>query len=85
MFWAFVIVGKSVKEFVDACKEATGVNITVSYLPRRSGDYAEVWSYPKKINEELNWSAKYTDLKESIAMSWKWHQAHPNGYESANI
>ncbi|KAH7301749.1 hypothetical protein KP509_23G040700 [Ceratopteris richardii] len=72
--------GKSVKEFVDACKAATGVNISVTYLDRRPGDYAEVWSDPTKINNELNWSAKYVDLTETLAMSWKWQQAHPNGY-----
>lgn len=72
--------GRSVKEFVDACKDATGVNITVTYLDRRPGDYAEVWSDPKKIKEELNWSANYTDLKEALAMSWQWQQSHPNGY-----
>lgn len=75
--------GKSVKEFVDACKAATGVNVTVTYLDRRPGDYAEVWSDPKKINDELNWSAKYVDLTEALAMSWKWQQAHPHGYRSA--
>lgn len=75
--------GKSVKEFVDACKAATGVNITVKYLERRPGDYAEVWSDPKKIKEQLNWSAKYTDLKEALAVSWQWQQSHPNGYGSA--
>ncbi|KAA8537084.1 hypothetical protein F0562_029562 [Nyssa sinensis] len=38
--------GRSVKEFVEACKKATGVNIKVEFLPRRPGDYAEVFSDP---------------------------------------
>ncbi|MCO5565093.1 hypothetical protein L7F22_018764 [Adiantum nelumboides] len=75
--------GKSVKEFVDACKAATGVNVTVTYLDRRPGDYAEVWSDPTKIFKELNWSARYVDLTETLAISWKWQQAHPNGYRSS--
>ncbi|KAI5079886.1 hypothetical protein GOP47_0005812 [Adiantum capillus-veneris] len=74
--------GKSVKEFVDACKAATGINVTVSYLERRPGDYAEVWSDPTKIFRELNWNAKYVDLTETLAMSWRWRQGHPNGYRS---
>ncbi|KAH7373983.1 hypothetical protein KP509_17G082300 [Ceratopteris richardii] len=77
--------GKSVKEFVDACKAATGVNIPVTYLGRRPGDYAEVWSDPTKIKVELNWSATYLDLKETLAMAWKWQQAHPKGYQSAAL
>ncbi|KAE8733456.1 putative UDP-arabinose 4-epimerase 1 [Hibiscus syriacus] len=47
--------GRSVKEFLEACKKATGVKIKVDYLPRRPGDYAEV--YPTKIRQELNWIA----------------------------
>uniref|UniRef100_A0A6N2L8A1 NAD-dependent epimerase/dehydratase domain-containing protein n=1 Tax=Salix viminalis TaxID=40686 RepID=A0A6N2L8A1_SALVM len=36
--------GRSVKEFVEACKKATGVEIKVEYLGRRPGDYAGVYS-----------------------------------------
>ncbi|KAI7979104.1 putative UDP-arabinose 4-epimerase 4 [Camellia lanceoleosa] len=42
---------QSVKEFVEACKKATGVNIKVEQLPRRPGDYAEVFSDPTKIKQ----------------------------------
>lgn len=74
--------GRSVKEFVEACKKATGVDIKVDYLNRRPGDYAEVYSDPSKINEELNWKAKYTDLQESLRVAWQWQKSHPNGYGS---
>ncbi|ONK61398.1 uncharacterized protein A4U43_C08F29490 [Asparagus officinalis] len=73
--------GRSVKEFVEACKKATGVNIKVDYLSRRPGDYAEVYSDPSKINRELNWTAQYTDLKESLQVAWRWQKNHPNGYQ----
>lgn len=75
-----VLSGRSVKEFVDACKKATGATIKVEYLPRRPGDYAEVYSDPTKIKLELNWTAKYTDLEESLRMAWRWQKAHRNGY-----
>lgn len=42
------------KEFVEACKKATGVPIKVDFLSRRPGDYAEVYSDPTKIRNELN-------------------------------
>lgn len=48
--------GRSVKEFVEVCKAATRVPIKVDFLPRRPGDYAEVYSDPTKIQNELNWS-----------------------------
>ncbi|VAH51915.1 unnamed protein product [Triticum turgidum subsp. durum] len=75
--------GRSVKEFVEACKKATGATIKVDYLDRRPGDYAEVYSNPAKIRDELNWTAQHTDLRESLATAWKWQKAHPGGYGSA--
>ncbi|CAH9089519.1 unnamed protein product [Cuscuta europaea] len=73
--------GSSVKQFVEACKKATGVDIKVEYLSRRPGDYAEVYSDPSKVKQELNWSAKYT-LEESLAIAWKWQKLHRNGYSN---
>lgn len=72
--------GRSVKEFVEACKKATGVDIKVEYLSRRPGDYAEVYSDPSKILRELNWSAQYTNLQESLGIAWRWQKAHRDGY-----
>ncbi|KAF8721561.1 hypothetical protein HU200_023069 [Digitaria exilis] len=72
--------GRSVNEFVDACKKATGVDIKIEYLSRRPGDYAEVYSDPTKINKELNWTAQYTDLTESLSVAWRWQKSHPRGY-----
>jgi UDP-arabinose 4-epimerase len=75
--------GRSVKEFVEACKKATSVEIKVDYLSRRPGDYAEVYSDPSRINRELNWTAKYTDLQQSLSVAWRWQKSHRNGYGSA--
>lgn len=75
--------GRSVKEFVEACKKATGVKIEVEYLSRRPGDYAEVYSDPAKIQKELNWTAKHTDLQQSLRTAWKWQKAHRHGYASS--
>ncbi|CAF1928909.1 unnamed protein product [Brassica oleracea var. botrytis] len=77
-------VGSSVKEFVEACKKATGVEIKIDYLPRRPGDYAEVYSDPSKIRKELNWTAKHTNLKESLETAWRWQKLHRNGYGSTS-
>ncbi|KAE9452399.1 hypothetical protein C3L33_15701, partial [Rhododendron williamsianum] len=72
--------GRSVNEFVEACKKATGVNIKVDFLPRRPGDYAEVFSDPTKILRELNWTAQHTDLQKSLEVAWRWQKLHRNGY-----
>ncbi|PHU25225.1 putative UDP-arabinose 4-epimerase 3 [Capsicum chinense] len=75
--------GRSVKEFVEVCKAATRVPIEVDFLPRRPGDYAEVYSDPTKIQNELNWTAKYTDLQESLQIAWRWPKSHGKGYGSS--
>ncbi|KAH7841645.1 hypothetical protein Vadar_032585 [Vaccinium darrowii] len=74
--------GRSVNEFVEACKAATRVNIKVDFLPRRPGDYAEVFSDPAKILTELNWTAQHTDLQKSLEVAWRWQKSHRNGYET---
>lgn len=73
------------REFVQACKDATGVNMTVTYLDRRPGDYAEVYSDPSKIKRDLNWTAEHLDLTQTLRVAWKWRRAHPNGYQSASV
>ncbi|KAL0693430.1 hypothetical protein Bca4012_060610 [Brassica carinata] len=74
--------GRSVKEFVEACKKATGVEIKVDFFPRRPGDYAEVYSDPTKILRDLNWTAQYTNLQDSLQVAWRWQKIHPHGYAS---
>ncbi|VVA39728.1 PREDICTED: UDP-arabinose 4-epimerase [Prunus dulcis] len=75
--------GSSVKEFVEACKKATGVDIKVEYLSRRPGDYAKVYSDPSKVRQELSWTARYT-LQESLQIAWRWQKSHLNGYGLSN-
>jgi UDP-arabinose 4-epimerase len=39
-----------------------------------------VFADVSKIRDELGWSAKYTDLEESMRHAWNWRKMHPNGY-----
>ena len=67
--------GVSMREFVEACKTVTGKPIKVHYREEpRPGDYAEVYANVDKIKIELGWSAKYTDLKESLSHAWNFRQ-----------
>lgn len=74
--------GYSVREVVDAAKRVTGVDFTVDVAPRRAGDPPQLYADPRKIQTELGWSAKHTDLDEVVATAWRWFKAHPNGYQS---
>lgn len=67
--------GVSMQEFVNSCKEVTSQNINVFYREApRPGDYAEVYANVDKIHRELGWSAKYTNLSESLSHAWSFRK-----------
>jgi UDP-arabinose 4-epimerase len=73
--------GVSVREFTEACKRVTGAKIRIrEQKESRPGDYAEVYADVSKIKNELGWSAKFTNLEESMGHAWRWRAAHKNGY-----
>lgn len=73
--------GFSVKQVVDAVETVTGKEINREIAERRAGDPAVLIASSAKAAEGLGWRPAYTSLEEIIQTAWKWHQAHPNGYE----
>ena len=41
--------GSSVKEFIDACRNITSVDINVRTAPRREGDASVIYADPRKV------------------------------------
>ena len=76
-------VGFTVKEVIDVARAVTGHPIPAQIAPRRAGDPAQLIASSKKAVEQLGWKPKYNDLNTIIASAWKWHSAHPRGYEEA--
>ena len=76
-------VGFTVKEVIDVARAVTGHPIPAETCPRRAGDPAQLIATSKKAVEQLGWKPKYNDLNTIIASAWKWHSAHPRGYEEA--
>lgn len=76
-------VGFTVKEVIDVARAVTGHPIPAETCPRRAGDPAQLIASSKKAVEQLGWKPKYIDLNTIIASAWKWHSAHPRGYEEA--
>lgn len=72
--------GYSVRECVDACRRVTGHPIPEVEGERRPGDPPELTANPTRIQEELGFTPRFTDLDEIIATAWRWFEAHPNGY-----
>jgi UDP-glucose 4-epimerase len=72
--------GYSVKEVVESAKRVTGIAIPIEYGPRRPGDPAILYADSRKIQAELGWSPRYTEIDEIVASAWKWFKSHPEGY-----
>jgi UDP-glucose 4-epimerase len=75
--------GLSVKQVIDAAKDATGTDIPVETGPRRAGDPPMLYANADKIKQELGWSAKHTDIRFIVQTAWNWFKANPNGYPKA--
>jgi UDP-glucose 4-epimerase len=72
--------GYSVKEILDAAKNATGKEIPVKFGDRREGDPARLFANSDKVQRELGWKPVHTDVEEVITSAWHWHTSHPDGY-----
>lgn len=72
--------GFSVKEMIEAAKEATGRDIKAVMGKRRAGDPAQLIASSDKAKKILGWKPKFTDVKAVIGTAWKWHESHPDGY-----
>jgi UDP-glucose 4-epimerase len=73
--------GYSVREVIAAVEEVTGKKVPVVVGPRRAGDPPMLVAASDKVQRELGWRPKYTDLRSVVESAWKWHRAHPKGYE----
>jgi UDP-glucose-4-epimerase GalE len=74
--------GDSIRELIDATQRVTGVTLNVSEGPRAPGDPANLYCNPAKIEREIGWKAKITDVDRIIATAHNWMKAHPNGFET---
>jgi len=73
--------GATVREIIEVARRVTSYPIPVTEEPRRAGDVPVLYADASKIRRELGWEPKFTDLEETIASAWSWHQAHPNGFD----
>lgn len=74
--------GFSVLEVLQMVKKVSGIDFSTPVVSRRAGDPAHLVALAEKIKKELGWQPKYSDLKTIVESAWKWHQSHPNGYQS---
>jgi len=65
--------GFSNKEVLDMVQKVSGIEIQIKESPRRSGDADTLVADVTKIQQELGFSSKYSDLATIVNSAWKWH------------
>jgi UDP-glucose 4-epimerase len=73
--------GYSVAEVVEMTRQITGQWISTEAAPRRAGDPPVLIASSDKIMRDLGWNPRHSELDQIIESAWRWHLAHPNGYE----
>lgn len=73
--------GYSVREVIEACRQITGHAIPEQMGSRRAGDPPELVADATKAKTLLDWDPDYPTIDAIVETAWRWHKAHPHGYE----
>jgi UDP-glucose 4-epimerase len=72
--------GHSVKEIIEATRAVVGRPFVVEIGKRRAGDPPSLYADASKIERELGWRAKHTDIQATVRSALAWFERHPRGY-----
>lgn len=73
--------GHSVREVIESCRRVTGRDIPTEPGPRRPGDPPELVADSSRARSVLDWEPKFVELDAIVSTAWRWHSAHPHGYQ----
>jgi UDP-glucose 4-epimerase len=73
--------GFSNREVIETARRVSGRPIEVNEEERRPGDPPVLVASAERAKAELGWQPKVTTLEEIVESAWRWHKAHPKGYE----
>ena len=73
--------GHSVREVIRAVEDVSGKTAPVKEGPPRPGDPPMLVALADRARVELGWQPRYMDLRTIIETAWRWHRAHPRGYD----
>ena len=74
--------GYSVREVIETSRKVAGRPIEVREEPRRAGDPSVLVASAEKARRILGWKPQRPQLEEIIASAWRWHEIHPQGYQT---
>jgi UDP-glucose 4-epimerase len=72
--------GYSVREVIQTVEQVTGEKVPVKEGPRRPGDPPILVASSAKIQRELGWRPRYTNIRAIVETAWNWHKKRPKGY-----
>lgn len=73
-------VGFTVHEVIKAAEEVIGHQIPTVLAERRAGDPAVLVASSDKAKTVLGWEPHYESIHTILETAWRWHRAHPNGF-----
>ena len=76
--------GLSVAEIVNAAATVTGQDLAPPVAARRAGDPARLVAANERARQLLGWQPTRSDVQSILSDAWRWHQAHPQGYMTAD-
>ena len=71
----------SVRNVLASVERVTGRSVARRSAPRRPGDPAVLFASAGRIRTELGWRARRPDLDTIVGDAWRWHSAHPQGFD----
>ncbi|MPZ18056.1 MAG: UDP-glucose 4-epimerase GalE [Luteitalea sp.] len=71
----------SVREVIATVEQVTGMPVPARIGPRRAGDPAALYAANGSIQRDMGWQPRFADLHAIVSDAWRWHEAHPHGYE----
>ncbi|MEA3365159.1 MAG: UDP-glucose 4-epimerase GalE [Candidatus Hydrogenedentes bacterium] len=73
--------GNSVLEVIRTVEAVTNRRVPYEIAGRRPGDADKLVASSAKARDRLGWQPAKRDIRVVVEDAWRWHQAHPNGYE----
>ena len=75
--------GNSVLEALEATRRMTRCPIPAMAAGRRAGDPPVLVASSQKIQRELGWQPRFSNLETIVESAWAWKQEFPHGYEGS--
>lgn len=72
--------GYTIRDVLGVVEKVTGRKLPVKVGPRRPGDPALLVACPERLQRELKWKPRYSDLHTIVQSAWNWKRSHPHGY-----